>query len=266
MTKPSICVAFALSLAVPAIAQDSRAFAESMFLPSGPAGPATNIQTWCSTPPSIGNTVEVVVDAPGRSAGGVLLATAATSGIAIPLPCGYSLIAYVNPASLLGSIPIVLGQGRGAAWLTVPWSTGLIGFDLAFQSWAMNGACDVGLSNLVAGNIGSAPNQGNAMLAHEYGPITLPAGTTWSVAGTRMPVVTNSTSGNTQPYRLIGTKTPGVGPLQLVDESGAVVGSAAAGDTAFTIAVSVAPNRRLFLRNAGSAAMSVRWTLSAVWS
>lgn len=254
------------ALAATAHAQDTRSFAESLFLPSGPGGTTTPFQLWSGTPPQPGNTTELVLMAPGRTLGGVLVAGRAGTGSWLPTPCGHALLIYLDLATQIGSIPVPLAaNGRGTAWLSLPWNNSLVGIDLAFQAWAFSGACDFAASNLVVGNIGSAPSQGNAIMGHPYGPVTLPGYATWSVGGTLCPVLTNMTSGNTQPYRLTGIKTPGAGPLQLVDQFGAVVAQAAAADAAFSLLVNVAPNRRLFWRNGGGATLTIHWSLSAVW-
>jgi hypothetical protein len=260
------CVPFLLPLLLGAAvganadAQDSRSFTESLFLPSGPAGTATAMTLWNPGPPQLGSSVESVLMAPGRSVGAVFVAAGATAGTLMATPCGYSLRVYVDLSAQLGSIPMVLSAtGRGTAVLGLPYVPSLVGLDLAWQAAAIGSSCDLAASNLVIGNIGSDPNTSGADIAFTFGPIPIPPASTWSVGGTPMPVITNSTSGNTQPYWLVGTKSAGT--LLLVSTSGTVVATAPSGAGPFTLAANVPPNQPRFLRNGGSAALTVSWRM-----
>ncbi|MEE2886013.1 MAG: hypothetical protein VX951_01165, partial [Planctomycetota bacterium] len=158
---------------------DQRAGYLQMF---GASGPRTMRPAELSggAAPVLGQASSLGVVAPGYDLAALYIATKASSGFVLPLSS--PLVIYLDPASIVSSIPMALRGGSSQLRFTLPRAPSLLGLDVPMQAVVYSTASSglVGTTGLLTANLGSSavagtmvvdfPFEGTAGLGNPNGP------------------------------------------------------------------------------------------------
>lgn len=232
---------------------DFRADFASMFLPSGPQGGATVLHLDGGLPPVIGQFTSMTVWGPDFVFGGVIGSFRSGLEQWLPFPSG-GLEIYVDPLLQLGTIPVPLGTGPGTAALPLPPDPTLAGLDLAWQAFAIDGQSRIAVSNLLAMNVGLSATGGAAVFAAPAGERTysIPPRNYYPNNARKQPILRNPNPAGGQNINCVihVEKNGNCGPLEIRDQTGAVLHTMDRAATSGDYWVSIPPGGAVYFYNA----------------
>lgn len=223
---------------------------------AGPVG-RSDIELSGGNPPLLGGVATMDLYAPGWDLGAVALALGVDHRQLYPMP-GYLLPVYPDLRSVLGIMPVVLNGGFGSLQLPLPNDRQLLGLDTALQAFTAGSAVPqmLGGSNLLLGNLGNSLF-GSAVFAILHGPLTI-APASFLDDGNGNHVVVHQAAGDTpDKVNIQGTKTANVGPLQIHVTDPSRIIPVPAGQSTWSVTVTVNPGGQVFLANADTAQATV---------
>ena len=260
----SFAVATLTLLAVHASAQsnpDHLAGFAPMFPPTAGSPSAAPVQLHGGSPPLLGQLSSLDIYAPGYDYAVLLLSGQANTGLTLPAGPG-TIELYVDPLGLGGVFPLPLFGGQNQFPLPIPPVPALVGLDLAFQAVVASGNGNVGASNLLLANLGDDPIAGGMQFAITFKK-TIPANDYLRAGTDKMSIYCNQ-GGREMQVTITGTKTAGVGPLEIRDASGHVLATVPAAADIISVTVRVNPNECIYLFNADrNNGMTVEWEVAA---
>jgi len=231
---------------------DRKAAWQSSWQASGPQG-RTAIGLSGGNPPLAGGVATFDLYAPGWDVAGVVVSAGVRTGQNLPMP-GYRLAVAADLARTLTVLPLPLQGGFQSVVLPLPAEASLAGLDVAFQgiTTAASAPNLLGSSNLLLANVGMSLF-GSAEFAITNGPFDIARQSNLVDANGNVVVVHRAAAETPDKIVIQGTKQAGVGPLQIHVTNPPRVIDIPAGQSTYSVTVTVSPGGEVHLYNADAA-------------